>query len=85
MTYSFINDACIIHDMFVVEEYRGNKGSAKLADEVAQIAKSQGCRRLIGFVHLGLETTDISLMCQLKYGFKVKMAENNKITLEKEI
>lgn len=85
MTYAIQGKYCLIHDMFVSKNTRGNRTSAKLADAVTEKAKEAGCTTLVGFVRLPSPYATISMKCQIEYGFKVVKAEQNTITLEKEI
>ena len=85
MTYRIQDDVCVIYDMYVDPESRGNKVSAKMADMITVKAIEEGCKSLIGFVNIPSPYPEQSLLCQLKYGFKIKELLPNKIVLEKEI
>lgn len=85
MTYKMDSDNCVIFDMFVLPEFRGSKGSAEMADIISKKALSHGCKFLIGFVNFPSPYPEQSLLCQLRYGFKIKEVTENKIILIKEI
>lgn len=83
MTYKIDGKVCFIIDMFALE--RGKGESAILADMVTAIARSKGCTSLVGFINLPSPYPEISLVAQIKYGFKIDKVYENKIVLKKEI
>ena len=85
MTYAIVKDKCVIYDMYVDPDHRGSRESAKMADMISSIAKENGANKLIGFVPINQPYPEVSLKCQLNYGFKILMIEKDKITLEKEL
>jgi len=44
--YSWIGKSLYLDDLYVIEKYRGNGLGSKLMDEVFEMAKEQGCKKV---------------------------------------
>jgi ribosomal protein S18 acetylase RimI-like enzyme len=86
VTYRFLNDKqCYIVDIFVKPEHRRSRVASRLADEVTQAARENGCSELVSTVVPSANGSTNSLKAVLSYGFKLDSATNNVICLTKEI
>lgn len=85
MAYQILGEECHIFIAFVYKEYRGLKYSAELAKEIECIGHSKGCNTLVSHITLPSPCPDVSLQCQLNYGFKIDKIIENQIILKKRI
>lgn len=88
VTYKVNGLECYVKEIFVEKEFRKTGLASKMVDKIAEIAKNSGCQFLIGTVYDNVENKEsasISLMAQLKYGFRVASIKQNLIILSKEI
>ncbi len=81
--YRFTDKWCYICDIYVTQEARIKHEASRLADSVAEIALNAGYKRLLGSVDTRDAGASISLIAQLKYGFKVLYNDGQVIYLEK--
>lgn len=84
-TYSFIDNAVYIEDIFVQKEYRQTGLAAHMADLICEIAKEKGYKKLFGSVVPSANGSTDSLKVLLAYGFKLDSSANNFIAFSKEI
>lgn len=84
-TYTYIDKYCYIKDIYVIPEHRKSNIASSLADQIAQIAKSNGYSLLMGSVDINANEPTRSLQVLLAYGFKVLMLKESMIYLSKEI
>jgi GNAT superfamily N-acetyltransferase len=84
-SYSFEPYGCYIRDIFVIPELRKTKLASRMADEIAEIARSQGVRKLFGTVNLLSKSSTESLKVLLAYGFRVRNCTEDLIMMEKDI
>ena len=84
-TYLFTPDYCYIEDIFVVSEHRKGGHAARYADEITNIAKKAGKRKLLGSVSLQAAKPESSMKVLLAYGFRPINTDKNMIYFEKEI
>jgi hypothetical protein len=84
-TYEFGEDYVYIIDIYVVKEQRQHNKAASMADEIANIAKSQGKKSIIGSVDQTANGATISMKVLLGYGFSLLHLDKNMIYFKKEI
>lgn len=84
-TYSFIKDGAYIVDIYVKPEYRKSHVASDLANQVTEIAKKKGLKKLFGSVVPSANGSTASLKALFSYGFKLVNSANDFIWLEKEI
>jgi ribosomal protein S18 acetylase RimI-like enzyme len=84
-TYLLLKDHCYIVDIYVLPEFRQQNIAAKMADEIANVAKSNGYLKLLGSVDLTAAGCTTSMKVLLSYGFKLLKADGQFIYLEKDI
>lgn len=83
--YSFIDDGCYIEEIFILKEYRKTGEASKLTDQIVEIARQKGCKKLLGSVIPSTPVATNSLRAMIAYGFHVTGSINNFIYLEKEL
>ncbi len=84
--YRIQSDAQLyIRDIYVKPEYRKGGVAAKMADEVAVLAKEKGCTIMIGDVEPSNNNATDSIKVLLAYGMKVAEANDDEILFVKEI
>lgn len=84
-TYYFIDDAVYMENIFVHPEHRLGGETFKMADEIADIAKSKGYKKMLGSVVPTAKGASLSLKLLLNHGFKLDSATNNFIVVKKEL
>lgn len=85
LTYSFFEDKCYLENLFVHPDFRKTHEASKMADKVAEIAKTKGCKKLIGSVTPSTRGSDDSIKVLQAYGFKLESSTNNFIIFTKEL
>lgn len=78
-TYQFYGKICYIKDIYIVPKARQKDLASKMADRIADIARSEYCDTLMGTVCLNTKQADNSIKVLMGYGMKpvrVKEAEN---------
>jgi GNAT superfamily N-acetyltransferase len=84
-TFQVLNNECYIEDIYVVPEYRQTGEAAKMANQIAEQAKTRGCVRLLGSVVPTARGSTTSLKVLLAYGFRLLRSDNNFIVLSKDL
>ncbi len=84
-TYYYVDDGVYIEDIFVIKEARKSNVASKLADEIADIAKNKGVKKMYGTVVPTATGSEVSLKVLMAYGFKPHSAQTNLIVMVKEI
>jgi predicted GNAT family acetyltransferase len=84
-TYYPMEGYMYIEDIYVVPEKRHTGLASKMADEVAEIAKSAGYSKLLGSVVPSKAGSTIALKALLGYGYKLLAAQSDALWLYKEI
>lgn len=84
-TFSFEHEGCYIRDIFVEPDFRQTKEASKIADQITEIAKARGCKKLFGSVVPSAQGSTTSLKVLLAYGFKLHSSSDNFILFEKDI
>lgn len=72
-------------DIFVRPDFRNQHFGSILIDEVARLAKEQGCTTMTGTVVPSRKTATASTMAFIKYGARIEFARDDLIVLRKEI
>lgn len=85
-TYYFVNEkTCYIEDIYVRPEARRTHAASKMADEITEIAKKNGCTDLVGSVAPQAFGATESMKVLIAYGFKIDVSTNDLIYLKKNI
>jgi ribosomal protein S18 acetylase RimI-like enzyme len=85
---SFGNDGhvdCYIEDIYVKPEFRKAYEASKIAKKIEEIAKKEGCTRLLGSVNLNIKDPTRSIKVLLQYGFEVLSAGEGFIWFKKNL
>lgn len=85
VTYSFEKDSVYIQDIYVIPNMRKSNEASRLADCIAEIAKSRDIKILLGSVIPSYNNSTASMKILLAYGFKIDSSANNFILLKKEL
>ncbi len=83
--YSITPEYLYLEEIYILPEFRGKKEFAELSDSVTEIAKQNGCKKILGSVVPSINNSTRSLGMLLSYGAKLIGASNNFIVFEKEI
>jgi hypothetical protein len=84
-TYQFFPDSVYIEDIFVSPEYRKTNEASKMADIIAEMARSKGITKMYGTVCPSANGSTISMKVLLAYGFSLDNSSNNLIVLKKDL
>lgn len=85
-TYTFSNETdCWIKDVYIVPKYRKKGLMSQFGDEIAEIAKQKGCKRILGSIVVSTKNSTDALKALLSYGMKLDSSTNDFILLSKEI
>jgi GNAT superfamily N-acetyltransferase len=86
-TYRIIGDqrAVYIIDLFVESDFRKAGTASQMADEIAKIAKKEGCIKMLGTVAPSAKGSTSSVKVLLAYGMRLVSSGNDFIVFEKEI
>ncbi len=87
VTYRYINDGQTVYivDIYTVKDARQKGVGTFLAEIVADEARENGCKEMIGTVVPSTKGSTTSLMVLIAYGFKLKSAGNDFIIFTKEL
>lgn len=85
MTYTWLEDACYIVDMYVRPQARKSGLAIRMADVIACKAKERGINMLLGSVDPSTNHATESMRLLIKYGFELGWVKENLIFLRKEI
>jgi len=86
VTWRYVNDKTVyIIDIYVKPEFRQMGYAKTLADEVAEIAKQNGYKEMIGTVMCTAKNSERSIKVLLAYGMTLKNANSDIIVLHKEL
>lgn len=83
--YSFVNDGCYIEEIFILKEYRKTGEASRLTDQIVEIARQKGCKKLLGSIIPSTSVATNSIRAMIAYGFKVTGSISNFIYLEKDL
>ncbi len=86
-TYRFMDDCktCYIVDIYIVPLMRKLGHAAKLADQIEELAKKDGCKYLLGSCDPTTNGASSSLKVMLAYGFELSGMDDQLIYLKKKI
>lgn len=84
-SYKIMGDECYIRDIWVDRDYRKSGIAAQMADDIAKIAETKGCKFLSGSVSLTANNATESAMVLLAYGFKIHSANQFGIWFRKDL
>ena len=84
-TYKITGNECYIRDIYVDPLFRQSGAAKQMADQIADIAKHEGCMYLIGSVSPSAYNSHDSMIVLLHYGFKLLRCEFNLIYFVKEL
>lgn len=84
-TFYYINEFCYIEDIFVKREYRMTGIARDMADQIAQRAKDNGYKKLLGSIDLQAKNCSESLKSLIAYGFKPSFNQNQMTYFVKDI
>ena len=86
-TYRMLPEQKVVYivDIFVDSDFRKAGSAAQMADEIAKIAKKEGCTKMLGSVIPSAKNSTISLKVLLAYGMTLQSSTNDFILFEKEI
>lgn len=77
--------AVYIVDIFVDPDFRKAGTASQMADEIAKIAKKEGCIKMLGSVVPSMKNSTASLKVLLAYGMTLQSSASDFIIFEKEI
>lgn len=83
--YFFIQDGVYIEDIFVSPDHRHSHEAARMANEIADIARKQGYTKMYGSVKPSANYSTDSLKVLIAYGMKLKEAGPDAIIMVKDI
>ena len=84
-TYFVRGNSMYIEDIYVKPEYRKSGVASKLADEIAEEAKEQDLKYLLGSVDPNTKGCTGSLKTLLAYGFELLGIEDDLIFFKKDL
>lgn len=84
-TYKINGEECYIQDIFVYPDYRKKGIAAEMADDIARIAISQGCKYMTGSVDTTAKGAHESVLVLFAYGFKIHSAVQYGIFFRKDL
>lgn len=84
-TFFYINDGVYIQDLYVNPDFRQSGAASKYADQIAEIAKAKGYKKMYGSVVPSLKSSTTSLKILFAYGFRLDSSERNAIIVVKDI
>jgi len=84
-TYTIVKDGMYIEDIFVSSDHRHSGEAARMADQIADIAREKGLKKLFGSVVPTANHSTTSLKVLIAYGFRLSSSTNNFILLEKDL
>ena len=85
ITYQIIESICIIHDFFVLKEFRGSKEAVLLANYVKDLASSMGCIAIACELYKANPLYEYNLKLFKKYGFDQETDEKYKTILQMKV
>jgi predicted GNAT family acetyltransferase len=84
-TFFYTGEYCYIEDIYVKPELRKSGLASELANQISEIAKNKGVKKLLGSVSPKATGADASMRVLLAYGFKLLSSDKDLIYFEKEI
>lgn len=84
-TFYFLNEGCYVQDIFVSAEFRHQGIATKMLDEISNIARTKGYKKLFGSCVPSSDNSTSSLIAAFDYGFKLHSSKDNFILYIKDI
>ena len=84
-TYTYLNDGVYIEDIYVHPDHRQSHIASTFADQIANIAKEKGFKKMYGSVVPSTNHSTESVKVLFAYGFRLYSSEKNFILFVKEI
>lgn len=86
-TYRILSEqkSVYIVDIFVDSDFRKSGEAAQIANQVAEIAKKEGCIKMHGSVVPSLKNSTDSVRVLLAYGMKLQSSAQDFIVFEKDL
>lgn len=84
-SYRILGEECYLKDIYVYPDYRKQGVASEIADEIAALAKKEGCKFLTGSVCTTAKNPTDSTAVLIAYGFKITATVQNGILFRKEI
>jgi GNAT superfamily N-acetyltransferase len=87
VTYRILSEQKTVYliDLFVEADFRKSGIASQMANEIAEIAKKQGCIKMLGSVVPSSKNSTDSIRVLLAYGMKLQSSGQDFIFFEKEI
>lgn len=85
IVYEINGENCFIQEIYVKPEARRNSVGTHMADQVEEIAKERGCKKIWGTVVLGTYGANEAMMAHLNWGLKLHSINGNCILTVKEL
>ena len=82
-TYRINGEECYIRDIWVHKDFRKKGVASEMADDIARIAITKGCKFLTGSVSVTDPNSTANTMVLLAYGFKIESVVNYGIVFRK--
>lgn len=84
-TYSIVEDYAIIHAMYVQPFYRNAKVGSRMANDIKNIVKKEGCTKFVCEIDKASNTYDQAYKSITGYGFKLINENDRYLILERDI
>ncbi len=84
-TYSISNLTVYIQNIYVKPSLRKSGVASRLADQICEVAKEQGCTMLLGSVQPSAKNSTSSLKVLLGYGMTLSSATQDMIYFKREL
>ncbi len=84
-TYKISGEECYLQDIWVSPDYRKKGIASEMADDIARIAISKGCKFLTGSVDTTASKAHESVLVLFAYGFKIHSAVQYGIFFRKDL
>lgn len=84
-TYKINGEECYIRDIWVHKDYRKKGVASEMADDIARIAITKGCKYLTGSVAVTDPNSTANTLVLLAYGFRIHSVVNYGILFRKDL
>lgn len=85
VTYRIFDVECFIQDMFIEQTHRLKNKGRELLNDLAELAKKNGCETITANIHLADPNANHTLKAILACGFAVKDCGNRVLVIVKDI
>lgn len=83
--YKIKNDDCFISHAFTKVEFRKKHEMASLLLKLEELSLKRQCSKISASIDLRDKNASLTALASLKYGFKIVLAENGILIIEKSI